>query len=156
MRSSKKERREKLAEKRSAKRSERNAIRGAVTGYLAGSSDAADLPDSAPPRPKGKKGKMYPVDAPAASGGTARPPKGGPLPLESAGICSYRIPASARPFMRVPGLLIADERLLEDLRDDPALEQVANVAALPGIVGQSLAMPDCHWGYGFPIGGVSA
>jgi len=45
---------------------------------------------------------------------------------------------------------------MQDLRDDPTLEQVANVACLPGIVGASLAMPDAHWGYGFPIGGVAA
>jgi tRNA-splicing ligase RtcB (3'-phosphate/5'-hydroxy nucleic acid ligase) len=46
--------------------------------------------------------------------------------------------------------------LMAGLRDDPALEQVANVATLPGIVGDSLAMPDIHWGYGFPVGGVAA
>ena len=61
-----------------------------------------------------------------------------------------------RGAMRVPGRIYASERLLESLRDDPALEQVANVACLPGIVGYSLAMPDIHWGYGFPIGGVAA
>ncbi|MDO8431021.1 MAG: RtcB family protein [Candidatus Binatus sp.] len=46
--------------------------------------------------------------------------------------------------------------MIEQMRDDPALTQVANVACLPGIVGYSLAMPDIHWGYGFPIGGVAA
>jgi tRNA-splicing ligase RtcB len=61
-----------------------------------------------------------------------------------------------RGGMRVPGRVYASERLMGDLRDDPALEQVANVAHLPGIVGHSLAMPDIHWGYGFPIGGVAA
>jgi len=58
--------------------------------------------------------------------------------------------------MNVHGIVFASDRLMEDLRDDPALEQVANVACLPGIVGASLAMPDAHWGYGFPIGGVAA
>src|SRR5689334_8976252 len=58
--------------------------------------------------------------------------------------------------MRVPGRVWASERLMQELRDDPALTQVANVAHLPGIVGWSLAMPDIHWGYGFPIGGVAA
>ena len=58
--------------------------------------------------------------------------------------------------MRVDGIVFADDRLMEDLREDQALEQVANVACLPGIVGASLAMPDIHWGYGFPIGGVAA
>ncbi len=58
--------------------------------------------------------------------------------------------------MRVPGRIIADEHLLRHIKDDLAPEQVANVATLPGIVGHSLAMPDIHWGYGFPIGGVAA
>lgn len=58
--------------------------------------------------------------------------------------------------MLVPGRLYLSASMLEDLRDDPALIQVANVACLPGIVGYSLAMPDVHWGYGFPIGGVAA
>src|SRR5437764_1078274 len=58
--------------------------------------------------------------------------------------------------MRVPGRIYASEKLMAELRDDPALEQVANVAHLPGIVGHALAMPDIHWGYGFPIGGVAA
>jgi len=58
--------------------------------------------------------------------------------------------------MRVDGIIYADEKLLKDIRHDKALEQVANVAFLPGIVNASLAMPDIHWGYGFPIGGVAA
>ena len=58
--------------------------------------------------------------------------------------------------MLVPGRIYANARMIEELRDDPALTQVANVACLPGIVGYSLAMPDIHWGYGFPIGGVAA
>ncbi|HOW98476.1 MAG TPA: RtcB family protein, partial [Kiritimatiellia bacterium] len=57
--------------------------------------------------------------------------------------------------MRVPGVLFADETLLAEM-DDKVTEQVANVAALPGIVQASYAMPDAHWGYGFPIGGVAA
>jgi tRNA-splicing ligase RtcB (3'-phosphate/5'-hydroxy nucleic acid ligase) len=58
--------------------------------------------------------------------------------------------------MRVPGRVYLSEKMLADVRDDPCLEQVRNVACLPGIVGYSLAMPDVHWGYGFPIGGVAA
>jgi len=58
--------------------------------------------------------------------------------------------------MRVPGIVFATEELLPDLADDRSLEQVCNVATLPGIVGASYAMPDVHWGYGFPIGGVAA
>ncbi len=59
------------------------------------------------------------------------------------------------PPMRVPGILYASEALLRNM-DDKVLEQVANVASLPGIVRASYAMPDAHWGYGFPIGGVAA
>jgi tRNA-splicing ligase RtcB len=58
--------------------------------------------------------------------------------------------------MRVPGRIYASEPLMRTIRGDPCLTQVANVAHLPGIVGYSLAMPDIHWGYGFPIGGVAA
>src|SRR6266853_3818040 len=61
-----------------------------------------------------------------------------------------------RGEMLVPGRIYANDRLMSGLRDDPSLQQVANVAHLPGIVGYSLAMPDIHWGYGFPIGGVAA
>ncbi|MBN2310697.1 MAG: RtcB family protein [Candidatus Hydrogenedentes bacterium] len=58
--------------------------------------------------------------------------------------------------MRVPGRIIADQRLLPKIQSDKAADQVANVACLPGIVRYALAMPDAHWGYGFPIGGVAA
>jgi len=68
----------------------------------------------------------------------------------------WRIPPDARPGMRVPGLIYADEALMAAIRRDAALEQVANAAALPGIVKASLAMPDIHQGYGLPVGGVVA
>jgi len=68
----------------------------------------------------------------------------------------WRIPRAYKPGMRVDGIIYADEKLLKDIRRDKAMEQVANVAFLPGIVKASLAMPDIHWGYGFPIGGVAA
>jgi tRNA-splicing ligase RtcB len=58
--------------------------------------------------------------------------------------------------MRVPGIVFSNHQLIKDLRHDQSLVQVVNVATLPGIVKQSLAMPDIHWGYGFPIGGVAA
>src|SRR5688572_7427228 len=58
--------------------------------------------------------------------------------------------------MRVDGLVFADAHLMQDIRSDEALQQVANVAQLPGIVGRSIGMPDIHWGYGFAIGGVAA
>lgn len=68
----------------------------------------------------------------------------------------WEIPPSYKPGMRVPGLVFADERMLRSMGEEQAFEQVANVATLPGIVGRSLAMPDIHWGYGFPVGGVAA
>lgn len=58
--------------------------------------------------------------------------------------------------MRTDGMVYADERMMGALKKDQSLQQVRNVAFLPGIVGYSLAMPDIHWGYGFPIGGVAA
>jgi len=78
------------------------------------------------------------------------------VPLEKIDDFRWMIPKSYKPGMRVPGIIYADEKLLKDIRQDKALEQVANVAFLPGIVNASLAMPDIHWGYGFPIGGVAA
>ena len=68
----------------------------------------------------------------------------------------WEIPKNYKPGMRVPGLIYASEEMLESIREEQAAEQVVNVAFLPGIVGHSLAMPDIHWGYGFPIGGVAA
>jgi tRNA-splicing ligase RtcB len=68
----------------------------------------------------------------------------------------WELPQDYKPGMRVPGLIFADEAMLNLMAEDQAIEQVANVAFLPGIVGHSLAMPDIHWGYGFPIGGVAA
>src|SRR5262249_13189201 len=58
--------------------------------------------------------------------------------------------------MRVPARVYASEAQMASLRTDPALGQLVNVAHLPGIVGHALAMPDVHWGYGFPIGGCAA
>ncbi len=77
-------------------------------------------------------------------------------PLEQVSDVCWRIPQSYKPGMRVEGRIYADARLIEQIRNDQAPEQVANVAFLPGIQQASLAMPDIHWGYGFPIGGVCA
>jgi tRNA-splicing ligase RtcB len=68
----------------------------------------------------------------------------------------WKIPESYKTGMKVPGLIYASKEMLESIREDQTPEQVANVAFLPGIVGYSFAMPDIHWGYGFPIGGVAA
>ena len=66
----------------------------------------------------------------------------------------WRIPRQGQ--MRVDGLVFASAAMMQTLRHDQSLQQVVNVAHLPGIVGHSIAMPDIHWGYGFPIGGVAA
>ncbi|MCK4234850.1 RtcB family protein, partial [candidate division WOR-3 bacterium] len=68
----------------------------------------------------------------------------------------WRIPKKDHPGMRVDGIIYANESLLSHIRMDQTPLQVSNVAHLPGIVKYSLAMPDIHWGYGFPIGGVAA
>lgn len=70
------------------------------------------------------------------------------------GPATYLIPQEGN--MRVPGLIIASEKLLQEADTKEPISQVCNVAHLPGIVGYSIAMPDMHWGYGFPIGGVAA
>lgn len=68
----------------------------------------------------------------------------------------WEIPKGYVDGMNVPGRVFASESLFRKAQEDKAIEQVANVATLPGIVGAALAMPDIHWGYGFPIGGVAA
>ena len=68
----------------------------------------------------------------------------------------WEIPTTFQDGMLVPGLIYADEDLLRNIKKDQTFKQVANVATLPGIIKYSLAMPDIHWGYGFPIGGVAA
>ncbi|GAA2062438.1 RtcB family protein [Polymorphospora rubra] len=68
----------------------------------------------------------------------------------------YRFRIDRHGDMRVPGVVFASRPLLPDVSADKAIDQVANVATLPGIVEASYAMPDVHWGYGFPIGGVAA
>jgi tRNA-splicing ligase RtcB len=71
-------------------------------------------------------------------------------------IDDYRWRIPRRGGMRVDGIVYADARMMDTLRAEESLQQVCNVAHLPGIIGASLAMPDIHWGYGFPIGGVAA
>lgn len=68
----------------------------------------------------------------------------------------YEIPQSYRKEMRTSGIIYADEHLIKSIVRDYAPEQVANVATMPGLVGKVLAMPDIHWGYGMPVGGVAA
>ncbi len=100
----------------------------------------------------GKKGRP---GRGAGGGAAAAGPAGNPPPrVERVDAFRWRIPRQGR--MRVDGLVFADDRLMEQIRGDEAVRQVANVAELPGIVGRSIGMPDIHWGYGFAIGGVAA
>src|SRR5215510_2222638 len=76
--------------------------------------------------------------------------------MEIQQIDDYRWRIPRHGGMLVDGMVYADAAMMEEIRNDPSLQQVANVAHLPGIVSAALAMPDIHWGYGFPIGGVAA
>jgi tRNA-splicing ligase RtcB (3'-phosphate/5'-hydroxy nucleic acid ligase) len=78
------------------------------------------------------------------------------MQLERVGPYLWRIPKDASRGMRVPGLVVADDRLIESIKSDASLEQIANGATLPGIVKAAMAMPDIHQGYGLPVGGVVA
>ncbi|BCR06887.1 RNA-splicing ligase RtcB [Desulfuromonas versatilis] len=74
--------------------------------------------------------------------------------VEQIDACRWRLPREGA--MRTDGLVFASRQMMAFLQQEQALEQVRNVATLPGIVGPSIGMPDIHWGYGFPIGGVAA
>ncbi|AGB04891.1 hypothetical protein AciM339_1019 [Aciduliprofundum sp. MAR08-339] len=77
-------------------------------------------------------------------------------PLKKLDSFRWEIPKDYKPGMNVPGIIFASQHMIEQIKKDNAPEQVANVATLPGIIKASMAMPDIHWGYGFPIGGVAA
>src|SRR4249920_2600971 len=81
---------------------------------------------------------------------------GSAVRLERVGSYLWRIPQDSSRGMRVPGLVVADDHLIESIRSDASLDQLANGATLPGIVKAALAMPDIHQGYGLPVGGVVA
>src|SRR5438094_891207 len=84
---------------------------------------------------------------------------GGKRPMIDArriGEVVWEIPPQARAGMRVPARVFADEELFAAISADASLEQIQNVAMLPGVVDAALAMPDAHQGYGFPVGGVAA
>ncbi len=78
------------------------------------------------------------------------------MDLEIKKIDEWRFLIPKRGAMRVPGLIFSSSQLMPNIKEDQSLLQVVNVATLPGIVKHALAMPDIHWGYGFPIGGVAA
>ena len=77
-------------------------------------------------------------------------------PVERIDEYRWRIPRKYKSEMRTEGVVYASAEMMRAIKSDNSMEQVANVACLPGIVGPSLAMPDIHYGYGFPIGGVAA
>src|SRR3989442_723918 len=77
-------------------------------------------------------------------------------PLNKVDAFCYECARSYTPAMRTNGVVFIDDPMVPQLRQDQAPEQVANAATMPGILGSALAMPDIHWGYGFPIGGVAA
>ncbi len=79
-----------------------------------------------------------------------------PYQLEQLSEYRWRVAQDTIPGMRVPGEIIASSKMIPHVMKDRTPQQVANVATLPGIIKVSLAMPDIHWGYGFPIGGVAA
>ena len=76
--------------------------------------------------------------------------------IEKIGENKYRIPETYKNGMKLDGIIYANDELIQNMEKDQTLEQVANVAMLPGMVSHSLAMPDAHQGYGFCIGGVAA
>jgi len=78
------------------------------------------------------------------------------IPLEKISDYKFRIPKSYKKEMLVDAIIYSNQQSLAQIKTDNALQQVANVACLPGIVGNCLAMPDIHWGYGFCIGAVAA
>ncbi len=78
------------------------------------------------------------------------------IPLKKIDHVRWELPTSYKKGMKVPGYIYGDSYVVKTLESEQAYEQVANVACLPGIIKYSFAMPEIHWGYGFPIGGVAA
>ncbi len=103
---------------------------------------------------KRRKRRQAPESYPG--GGGAQDPRNQPRDLPLKRIEPYLWEIEPRGGMKVPGRVFVAEEMIDRVRSDGGLAQVANVAHLPGIVGYSMAMPDIHWGYGFPIGGVAA
>lgn len=93
------------------------------------------------------RGGFVPDDGPQPGAGTK-------YELERLDAVRWKVPRQGA--MNTHGIIYSSDELIDDIRNDPSVDQVANVAHLPGIVGPALAMPDIHWGYGFPIGGVAA
>jgi tRNA-splicing ligase RtcB len=102
------------------------------------------------PGQRPKPNESYP------GGGGEQDPRNQPRDLPLKRMQPYLFEIEPRGGMQVPGRVYVTDAMIDRVRSDGGLAQVANVAYLPGIVGYSLAMPDIHWGYGFPIGGVAA
>src|SRR5262245_40735281 len=114
---------------------------------------------SAPPRATCGTEGGHAAWAPGDPLARGRPRGGGDLrrmTIEVRGVDENVWEIPRRGGMRVPGRIFATATQMQALATDPCLQQVVNVAHLPGLVGYALAMPDIHWGYGFPIGGVAA
>ena len=80
----------------------------------------------------------------------------GSITLEPVDDYRWRIPRDQHPGMGAEGVVYLSDAMVQSSLTEPELKQVANVACLPGLQGPSMAMPDIHFGYGFPIGGVAA
>ncbi|MBN1880111.1 RtcB family protein [bacterium] len=78
------------------------------------------------------------------------------MKLEQIGQYRWKLPIGSIPGMRVPGIVYADDRMVKTIQSDGSLNQLANAATLPGIESAAIAMPDIHFGYGLPIGGILA
>ncbi len=78
------------------------------------------------------------------------------MKLEKTGNYRWRLPIGSIPGMHVPGIVYANDAMIETIRHDGSLSQLANAATLPGVETAVIAMPDMHFGYGLPIGGVMA
>ena len=109
-----------------------------------------------PKRPKGERRRRDGRGRGAKAGAKTPFPTISPPPVELQRVDEFCWEIPRQGGMRVPGRIFASDELIADIESDASTQQVANVACLPGIVGFSLAMPDIHWGYGFPIGGVAA
>src|SRR3546814_9329366 len=112
-----------------------------------------ERPKSPPGQPTGVVVGRRQADSGRVIAGRAGKPEAGGVKVVQETPYRFRIEQEGR--MRVPGIVFLSQALLPHARADQSLQQVANVATLPGIVRASYAMPDMHSGYGFPIGGVA-
>jgi tRNA-splicing ligase RtcB len=139
-----------LAEDRRAKRADKQSTRRLVAAHLGGEQVDDWAPAARVPRPARPAHPASPHPASVAVKAVAAP-----IEFVRTGPVLWQVPLDARPGMRVPGVVVADDALLREMAREGAIEQLVAAARLPGAVG-ALAMPDCHSGYGLPVGGVAA